>query len=128
MALCLAFDTIINDIDYVVNIFLSIFYIFLLRFVAVSVIMKAVKEVVQMSIANKVKSTVTSQDRKQIDAAAILGISPQAWRNKLSRQSFNIRDLVILASGLGLSLAFVDSNDKAVTRFNLEDLPKNTNE
>ena len=76
-----------------------------------------------MSIANKVKSTVTGQDRKQIDAAAILGISPQAWRNKLSSQSFNIRDLVVLASGLGLSLAFVDSNDKAVTRFNLDDLP-----
>lgn len=81
-----------------------------------------------MSIANKVKSTVTGQDRKQIDAAAILGISPQAWRNKLSRQSFNIRDLVVLASGLGLSLAFVDSNDKVVTRFNLDDLPKNANE
>lgn len=81
-----------------------------------------------MSIANKVKSTVTGQDRKQIDAAAILGISPQAWRNKLSRQSFNIRDLVILASGLGLSLAFVDNNDKAVTRFSLDDLPEQKTE
>lgn len=68
-----------------------------------------------MAISDKIKALIklTGSDNSQI--AAHLGISRQAFSNKLYRDSFSGDDLIKIADFLNCDLAFItESNQKII--------------
>ena len=68
-----------------------------------------------MAINGKIKAVMNIQGKKPYEAAEYFGISAQAMRNKLSRDSFSAADLVKFADFLGCELAFtIDEKQKII--------------
>lgn len=68
-----------------------------------------------MSISNKIRALLNVQGKKPQDLAVPLGISVQAVRNKLYRDSFSASDLVKIAAALGCELSFIVSDTQKIT-------------
>lgn len=66
------------------------------------------------SVANKVKGLIKAKGLKGYEVAEMLGITHQAFRNKLNRDSFFAEDLIKIANFLGLELAFMGEGQKTV--------------
>lgn len=67
-----------------------------------------------MPTTNKIKALMNLKDASHADVAAALGVSKQAFSNKLLRDSFTADDLIKIADGLGCELAFIAKNFKIV--------------
>lgn len=61
-----------------------------------------------MSVSDKIKAAIILAGRQNVEVAAILGISPQAFNNKLYRGTFNADEIVKIAAALGYELALID--------------------
>ena len=67
-----------------------------------------------MSVSNKIKSMIKAKGLKGYDLAEYFGISHQAFRNKLNRDSFSAEDLIKVAHFLGYELAFISDTQKTI--------------
>lgn len=67
-----------------------------------------------MSVSDKVKAALALRGKQNVEAAAILGITPQAFNNKLNRNSFFMADIIKLADGLNLDIAFTDKDGQRI--------------
>ena len=67
-----------------------------------------------MSISDKVKAALALRGKQNVEAAASLGITPQAFNNKLNRNSFFMADIIKLAEGLNLDIAFNDKDGQRI--------------
>ncbi len=68
-----------------------------------------------MSVNNKIRALLQLQGKKPNELAEAFGISPQAMRNKLSRNSFSAEDLIVVANFLDCELAFIVSENQKIT-------------
>lgn len=77
-----------------------------------------------INTSEKVKSMMTNFDLTLEDVSKYLGITTQSLRNKLNRDSFSIKDLIIIShlSKATLSIQFEDKTIKPII-FKLDDLP-----
>lgn len=60
-----------------------------------------------MAISNKIKALIKLKNKDNAGLAKHLGISTQAFSNKLYRDSFSAADLIKIAAYLECDLAFV---------------------
>lgn len=67
-----------------------------------------------MSISDKIKAALALRGKQNIDAANILGITPQAFNNKLNRNSFFMADIIKIAEGLNLDIVFTDKDGQKI--------------
>ncbi|MBZ4669396.1 MAG: hypothetical protein JG775_2549 [Defluviitaleaceae bacterium] len=68
-----------------------------------------------MAISDKIKALLSLKGKKSYELAEYLGITPQAMRNKLSRNSFSASDLIKIANFLNCDLAFeINENQKII--------------
>ena len=74
-----------------------------------------------MSVANKVRMVMGLKKKKAPAIAAAMEINPQSFRNKLTRDSFNVWDLIEVAEAIGGTLLLEVDGQRVV--FGLEDLP-----
>lgn len=68
-----------------------------------------------MSINNKIRALLQLKGKKTHELAEAFGISPQAMRNKMSRNSFYAEDLIKIADFLDCELAFILSENQKIT-------------
>ena len=82
-----------------------------------------------MSISDKVKAALALRGKQNTEAAAILGITPQAFNNKLNRNSFFMADIIKLAEGLNLDIAFTDKDGQRIVFLSsdIEDMKETEN-
>ena len=82
-----------------------------------------------MSISDKVKAALALRGKQNTEAAAILGITPQAFNNKLNRNSFFMADIIKLAEGLNLDIAFNDKDGQRIVFLpsDIEDMKETEN-
>ncbi len=59
-----------------------------------------------MAVSDKVRALLNIKGKKLVDMANYFDMSPQAMRNKLSRDSFSAIDLIKVADFLGCTLQF----------------------
>ena len=71
-----------------------------------------------LSVANKIKSIIKTKGLKGYEIAEHLGITHQAFRNKLNRDSFFAEDLIKIADCLNLELAFTGDGQKTILDMN----------
>lgn len=76
-----------------------------------------------MSVSNKVRALLNIKGKKPHELADYFGVSSQAMRNKLSRDSLTAEDLIKVADFLGCELAVIVSENQKVT-LDVEDLRK----
>ena len=68
-----------------------------------------------MAVSDKIKALLSLKGRKSYELAEYLEISPQAMRNKLSRDSFSASDLIKISNFLNCDLVFeVNENQKII--------------
>lgn len=82
-----------------------------------------------MSVSNKIRALLNLKDMKPQDLSTCLGISVQAVRNKFTRDSFSVADLIKIASYLDCELLF-KLNESQKIELSQEDLkaPTGTHE
>lgn len=68
-----------------------------------------------MAVTEKIKTLLSLSNKKNIELAAYLGISPQSMQNKLSRGSFSAEDLIKIAEFTGSELSFNTANNQKIT-------------
>ena len=68
-----------------------------------------------MSVSNKTRALLNLKGKKSHELAAYFGISSQAMRNKLSRDTLSAEDLIKIADFLGCELAFILSDSQKIT-------------
>jgi transcriptional regulator with XRE-family HTH domain len=73
------------------------------------------KKVNTMSVNNKIRALLQLQGKKPHELAEAFGISPQAMRNKMSRNSFYAEDLIKIADFLDCELAFILSENQKIS-------------
>ena len=61
-----------------------------------------------MTVSDKVRAAIALKGKQNTDAAAALGISTQAFNNKMYRGTFNADELIKIADELNYELAFID--------------------
>ena len=76
-----------------------------------------------MSVANKVRAMLNIAEKKPSDLELCLGISVQAVRNKFSRGSFSVSDLIKISDSLGWELQFKASDGQSIV-LTMEDIKK----
>lgn len=59
-----------------------------------------------MSVSNKVRAILNIKEKKPQDLSECLGISVQAVRNKFTRDSFSMDDLIKISEFLNCTLTF----------------------
>lgn len=74
-----------------------------------------------MSVSNKIRAMLNIKNMKTQDLAACLNISVQAVRNKFTRDSFSVSDLIKICSFLDCELLF-KINDSQYIELSMEDL------
>ena len=75
-----------------------------------------------MAVSDKIKALMKLKGRKSTELAAYLGMTPQAMRNKFSRDSFSAYDLIKVSDFLDCSLYFeLKENQKIVLE--MADMP-----
>lgn len=82
-----------------------------------------------MSVSNKIRALLNLKDMKPQNLSTCLGISVQAVRNKFTRDSFSVADLIKIASYLDCELLF-KLNESQKIKLSQEDLkaPTGTHE
>ena len=78
-----------------------------------------------MSVTNKVRAMLNIAEKKTSDLEQCLGISVQAVRNKFSRDSFSVSDLIKISDSLGWELQFIASDGQSIV-LTIEDIKKTT--
>ena len=78
-----------------------------------------------MSVTNKVRAMLNIAEKKPSDLEQCLGISVQAVRNKFSRDSFSVSDLIKIRDSLGWELQFIASDGQSIV-LTIEDIKKTT--
>lgn len=68
-----------------------------------------------MAVNSKVRAMLNMKNRKPHELAEYFGISAQAMRNKISRNSFSSDDLIKVADFLGCELSFILSENQKIT-------------
>ena len=68
-----------------------------------------------MAISDKVKAMLNLRGKKILDLAKHFEMSPQAMRNKLSRESFSAEDLIRISMFLDSELSFRISENQIIT-------------
>ena len=76
-----------------------------------------------MSVTNKVRAMLNIAEKKPSDLEQCLGISVQAVRNKFSRDSFSVSDLIKISDSLGWKLQFKASDGQSIV-LTVEDIKK----
>ncbi|WP_206458731.1 hypothetical protein [Anaerovorax sp. IOR16] len=76
-----------------------------------------------MSVSDKVKASLNLSGKKIYELAECFEISPQAMRNKLSRQSFSAADLIKLCDFIGANLV-IDFGENQRVVFDSSDIQK----
>lgn len=79
-----------------------------------------------MSIANKTRALLNLTERKPADLSECLGISVQAVRNKFSRGSFSISDLLKICAFLDCEMSIRTKGGQTVT-FTIDDIEQGKN-
>lgn len=74
-----------------------------------------------MSITNKVKALLAMQDKKNIELAKYLKITPQSLQNKFTRGSFSAEDLIKIAEFTKCKLT-IEIDDQQKIIFDKEDI------
>lgn len=67
-----------------------------------------------MSVTNKVKALLNITGSKPQELSQCLGISVQAVRNKFSRDSFSVGDLIKISDFLGCELQFKTKDSQLI--------------
>lgn len=67
-----------------------------------------------MSVGNKIRALLQLKGKGPMDLAEYFGVSPQAMRNKLSRNSFSAEDLIKVADYLDCELTFIAENNQKI--------------
>lgn len=78
-----------------------------------------------MTVSSKIKSLLKMQNAEHSALAEHLGISKQAFSNKLYRGSFSAQDLIIIADFLKCDLSFIVGESKITLDIN--DIEGNAN-
>lgn len=78
-----------------------------------------------MSVANKVRAMLNIAEKKPSDLGQCLGISVQAVRNKFSRDSFSVNDLIKISHSLGWELQLKASDGQSIV-LTVDDIKKPT--
>lgn len=60
-----------------------------------------------MSVTCKIKALLSLKERKNVELARYLNMTPQSLQNKLNRGSFSAEDLIKISEFTGCTLAFV---------------------
>jgi transcriptional regulator with XRE-family HTH domain len=76
-----------------------------------------------MPVSDKIKALLSLKGKKSYELAEYLQMSPQAMRNKLSRDSFSAADLIKIADFLHCDLAFTISDNQKIS-LELSDIAK----
>lgn len=76
-----------------------------------------------MSISSKVKALMLMKGKTVGDMAGHLNIQEQSYRNKLSRESFTVPDLIRLVDACGAKL-LIDVDGKQLIVLDASDLPQ----
>lgn len=74
-----------------------------------------------MSVADKIRAALVLRGKTNSDAAEALGITTQAFNNKLNRNSFFLADVVKIAAMLEFDIAFTDKVGQKII-FTISDL------
>lgn len=74
-----------------------------------------------MSITNKVKALLAMQNKKNIELAKYLKITPQSLQNKFTRGSFSAEDLIKIAEFTKCKL-IIEIDDQQKIIFDKEDI------
>ena len=74
-----------------------------------------------MSVSNKLRAILNIAEKKPADLADCLDVSVQAVRNKFSRDSFSVSDIIKISHSLGWELQCKSPNGQTVS-FSLDDL------
>ena len=75
-----------------------------------------------MSISSKVKAMMLMKGKSLADMAGYLDIREQSYRNKLTRESFTVPDLIRLTEGVGAQLQ-ITLDSKQMIVLDTSDLP-----
>lgn len=68
-----------------------------------------------MSVNNKLRALLNTKNKRPVDLTECLGITAQAIRNKFTRDSFSVSDLIKIADFLDCDLSFViDEKQKII--------------
>lgn len=67
-----------------------------------------------MSVANKMRAVLNLSNRKIPDLSSCLGMSDQGVRNKFSRDSFSVSDLIKICDALNCELSVKTQNGQVV--------------
>lgn len=81
------------------------------------------KEVIKIAVSEKIKALLKLKGKKSYELAEYLGMSPQAMRNKFSRNSFSSADLIKISEFLGCELVFIAGENQI--RLEMSDLKNN---
>lgn len=74
-----------------------------------------------MSVSDKIRAALILKGKNNSDAATVLGITTQAFNNKLNRNSFYMSDIIKLSNLLNFKLMMADSEGQQIV-FNIKDI------
>lgn len=78
-----------------------------------------------MSVSDKIRAALILKGKNNSDAAIVLGITTQAFNNKLNRNSFYMSDIIKLSNLLNFKLMMADSEGQQIV-FNIKDIKEIT--
>lgn len=73
-------------------------------------------------IRYKVRNLMKLYNKSNSDMAKILGIHYNAFNNKIHRDSFSPKDLILIGKETGTRLAFIDKDNKPIIIFDETDI------
>ena len=76
-----------------------------------------------MSVTNKIRAMLNIAEKKPSDLADCLGVSVQAVRNKFSRDSFSVNDIIKITDTLGWELQCKAPDGQSIT-LTIDDIKK----
>lgn len=80
-----------------------------------------------MSVTNKLRAVLNIAEKKPADLSECLGVSVQAVRNKFSRDSFSVSDIIKITDSLGWELQCKAPSGQIVS-LTIDDIKKTTEE
>lgn len=78
-----------------------------------------------MSVSDKIRAALILKGKNNSDGAMVLGITTQAFNNKLNRNSFFMADIIKLANALNFKLMIEDGEGQRII-FNTSDIKEIT--
>jgi len=68
-----------------------------------------------MSVQNKLRALLNLTGHKLVDLSDGLGVSPQAVRNKFTRDSFSVPDLIKICDALECTITLTTKDGQSIT-------------